>query len=268
MAREAFADRIVLVTGASSGIGRESAIDLARKGAKAVTLFARRKEVLDEVAKEIQDMEGGTTQVLVVVGDVTEAEDNERAVKETVATFGGITGAFLNAGGFRGIKPLDQMEDEDIDFTIDLNMKSVIYALRYLVPAIKATVGEDGPTGSIVVNSSAMAVSVIAPKSNGCGIYAASKAFVNSLVETAAIENAPRIRVNSVMPGLVQTNIAPLDDEAYNNLGKLAQPLWGRVGKSVEIASLVSYLIGNEASFISGTHIKADGLWSLSGQES
>ena len=144
-------------------------------------------------------------------------------------------------------------------------MKGVIYAMRFAIPAMKDTVAEDGPTGSVVVNSSCMGDSVIGPKSAGSGVYSASKAFVNSLVETAAVENAPRIRVNGVMPGGVQTNIMPVDGDAYQAIGAAMQPLWGRPGKAPEVASLVGFLLSDEASFISGTNIKADGLWSLSG---
>lgn len=88
---------------------------------------------------------------------------------------------------------------------------------------------------------------------------------MNSLVETAVIENAPRIRVNGVMPGVVQTSIMPVDDATYQAVGAALQPLWGRPGKPVEIASLAPYLLGDEASFISGSNIKADSLWALSG---
>ena len=108
-------------------------------------------------------------------------------------------------------------------------------------------------------------------------MYAAKHAYVilspkiftpeiaNFLVETAVIENAPRIRVNAVMPGLVATSIFPMDTETWDNVGKSGQPLWGRAGRPVEVASLVAFLIGDEASLISGTRIRADGLWSLSG---
>ena len=142
----------------------------------------------------------------------------------------------------------------------DRNVKGVIYGFKAVVPAIKDTVGEEGPTGSIVVNSSCMAEAVIGPKSAGSSLYSASKAFVSSLTETAAVENAPRIRVNAVLPGVVQTSIMPVDADTYNMIGAALQPLWGRVGKPVEIASLVGYLISDEASFISGAKIKADGL--------
>ena len=259
-------DKIILVTGASSGIGKETALFLARKGVKAITLFARNTDKLQAVASEIEAMDS-PTKTMVVSGDAGKATDNEKAVSETVAAFGGITGAFVNAGVYSGGAPIHETTDDSIDSVLNINVKGVIYALRYLIPAIKATVGDTAtdPTGSIVVTSSCMGEAVIGPKSSGSGVYSASKAFVNSLVETAAIENAPRIRVNGVMPGVVQTGIMPVDDATYQSIGAALQPLWGRPGKPAEIASLASYLLSDEASFISGTNIKADGLWSLSG---
>jgi 3-oxoacyl-[acyl-carrier protein] reductase len=149
--------------------------------------------------------------------------------------------------------------------TRNSNVKGVIYGFKAVIPAIKNTVGDKGPTGSIVVNSSCMAQAVIGPKSGGSALYAASKAFVSSLVETAAVENAPRIRVNAVLPGVVHTSLMPVDGDTYNMIGGALQPLWGRAGQPMEVASLVGYLISDEASFISGTNIRADGLWGLSG---
>lgn len=205
-------------------MGKETALQLGLKGVKGLTLFARRKEKLEEVAAEIKAM-GSGTEVLVVAGDATDEKDNERAVKETIEAFGGINSAFVNAGIFAGGKPLTETSNEDIDKIINVNIKGVIFALRYILPAIAKTVGDSGPTGSVVVNSSCMGAGVIAPKSAGASIYSASKAFVNSLVETAAIENAPRIRVNAVMPGLVTTEIMGSDHAAYDALGAQIQPL-------------------------------------------
>jgi NAD(P)-dependent dehydrogenase (short-subunit alcohol dehydrogenase family) len=255
--------KIVLVTGASSGIGKAAVFFLAGKGVKAITLFARRKENLEEVAKELASKYPGV-KTLVVAGDTAVAADNQRAVDETVKEFGGTTSAFVNAGIYKDGATISEVDDETIDEVLNVNVKGVIYALRSIFPAIAKTVGEDGPTGSVVVTSSCMGASVVAPKSAGSSIYSASKAFVNSLVQTAAIENAPHIRVNGVMPGVVKTNIVPVDDATYEQIGAAMQPLWNRPGKSDEIASLVSYLLGDEASFISGTNIFADGLWSLS----
>lgn len=159
---------------------------------------------------------------------------------------------------------MTQAEDDDIDAVIDVNIKGIIYGLKFVLPAIAETVGSEGPTGSVVVNSSCMGSTVIAPKSIGSSLYAASKAFVNSLVQTAAIENAPRVRVNAVLPGVIQTGIMPVDDATYQAIGAAMQPLWGRPGTPEEVAAAVAFLLGDGASLISGNLMKVDGLWSLS----
>ncbi|CAB9507884.1 Diacetyl reductase [(S)-acetoin forming] [Seminavis robusta] len=256
--------KVVLITGASSGMGKASALYLAQKGVKAITLFSRRKEALDETAKEIKE-KFPSVQTLVVAGDVASAADNQRAVDETVKAFGCLHGAFLNAGVYKGGAPLHEVPEEDIQAILDINVKGTLYGLKSCIPAIKKTVGDEGPTGSIVVNSSCMARAVIGPKSANNGLYSASKAFVSSLVETAAVENAPRIRVNAVLPGVVKTSLMPVDDETYDTIGGRLQPLWGKAAMPQEVGSLVGYLLSDEASFISGTNINVDGLWSKSG---
>jgi len=86
---------------------------------------------------------------------------------------------------------IHEADDQSIQDILDIHIKGTLYGFRYLIPAIKETVGTDGPTGSIVVNSSCMGESTIGPKSNRNGIYAASKAFLNNVVKTTAVENAP-----------------------------------------------------------------------------
>lgn len=156
------------------------------------------------------------------------------------------------------------MDDADIQSVIDVNCKGIIYGFQAVLPAISKTVGDSGPTGAVVVNSSCMGSTIIAPKSIGSSIYSASKAFVNSIVQTAAIENAPRIRVNAVLPGVIQTDIMPLDDAGYQSVGAAMQPLWGRAGKPEEVSSVVAFLLGEGASMMSGQLVTVDGLWGLS----
>jgi len=267
--RSSLSDKNILITGASSDIGRETAIHLARKGVRAMTLFGRNEEKLDALAEEIHSMLP-STQTLVVSGDARKAVDNERAVSESVETHGGIHGAFIHAGVLANGAAIHETIDESIDSVLDNNVKGVIYALRYLIPAILKTVGEynaTDPTGSIVVTSSCMGNVVAGPSGGGSGIYSASKAFVNSLVTTAAMENAPRIRVNGIMPGVIQTSIMPSlgADESSESIEATLQSQGGSQSKATDIASLVSYLLSNEASFISGSNIKVEGLWSPSG---
>jgi NADP-dependent 3-hydroxy acid dehydrogenase YdfG len=107
--------KVILITGASSGIGKATAIYLAEKGiATALTLFARRQDPLDETAQELATR-FPKIQTLVVTGDASIAVDNQRAVDLTVTTFGGLHGMFINAGVFKGHKPLVETSDEDID---------------------------------------------------------------------------------------------------------------------------------------------------------
>ena len=112
--------KIVILTGASSGMGRATAIYLAQKGhVQAMTLFARRKEPLEELAAELQK-DFPTVKTLVVTGDAANAVDNKKAVEETVSTFGGLTGIFVNAGVFKGGAPIVDTTDEDVDAVIDV----------------------------------------------------------------------------------------------------------------------------------------------------
>jgi NADP-dependent 3-hydroxy acid dehydrogenase YdfG len=106
-------DKVFLITGASSGMGRDAAYYLAEKGVKGLTLVARRREVLDEVAADLAKLYPNVT--TLTVG----ADDNKRAVEETVAKFGGIHGAFVNAGVYRGGATLAGVSDADIDAVID-----------------------------------------------------------------------------------------------------------------------------------------------------
>jgi NADP-dependent 3-hydroxy acid dehydrogenase YdfG len=108
-------EKVILITGASSGIGKATAFYLAEKGiATALTLFARRQDPLDETAKELATR-FPTVKTVVVTGDASIAEDNQRAVDVTMATFGGLHGMFINAGVFKGHKSLVETSDEDID---------------------------------------------------------------------------------------------------------------------------------------------------------
>ena len=114
-----YSGKVILVTGASSGIGQATVEYLAAKGVKAITLFARGVDGLTSVAQDISK-KYPSVKTLVVTGDCSIAEDNRRAVEKTVEAFGGIHGAFINAGVARGGELLPQVKDEDIDATLEV----------------------------------------------------------------------------------------------------------------------------------------------------
>ncbi len=188
---ESYADRVVVVTGASAGIGAALARELAARGAKLV-LVARRREKLEEVARGLPAAE-------LVVGDVTRREDHVRALDAAIRRFGRVDVWVNNAG--RGIsKPLLALDDADLDEVFRDNVRSVLYGMQ-------VALGHMRPRGTgVVVNVSSMLGRV--PFATIRSAYSAAKAAVTSLTETARIELAkdfPGLRLVTVFPGVVAT---------------------------------------------------------------
>jgi short-subunit dehydrogenase len=185
-------DKVVVVTGASGGIGAELAKQLAAKGAK-VVLAARRKDALDAVAREIG------AQALAVVTDVTKKSDVERVAKLAIEHFGRIDVWVNNAG--RGIsRTVADLSDEDLDAMWTINMKSVVYGIQAVLPHFK------GKNAGQIVN-----VSTALSKAPGAPVrvaYAAVKAAANMLTASLRVElkaTHPGIHVTLLVPGLVAT---------------------------------------------------------------
>jgi NAD(P)-dependent dehydrogenase (short-subunit alcohol dehydrogenase family) len=187
-----FADQVVVVTGASAGIGAALAEELARRGARLV-LVARRREQLEEVARRI----GGAE---IVVADVTRREDVARVLDTAVARLGRVDVWVNNAG--RGItRPLEQLTDDDLDAMLRDNVKSALYGMQAALPHFKQR------GRGVLVNVSSMLGRV--PYATQRSAYSASKAALNSLTETLRFELArdfPGIRVVLVLPGVVATD--------------------------------------------------------------
>ena len=185
-------DKVVVVTGASGGIGAELARQLAAKGAK-VILAARRKDTLDAVAQEIG------AQALAVVTDVTKKSDVERLAKAAIERFGRIDVWVNNAG--RGIsRSVADLSDEDLDAMWTINMKSVVYGIQAVLPHFK------GKNAGQIVN-----ISTALSKAPGAPVrvaYAAVKAAANMLTASLRVElkaTHPGIHVTLLVPGLVAT---------------------------------------------------------------
>jgi short-subunit dehydrogenase len=185
-------DKVVVVTGASGGIGTELAKQLAAKGAK-VVLAARRKDALDAVAQEIG------AQALAVVTDVTKKSDVERLAKSAMEHFGRIDVWVNNAG--RGIsRSVADLSDADLDAMWTINMKSVVYGIQAVLPHFKGR-----NAGQIVNISTALSKAPGAPVRVA---YAAVKAAANMLTASLRVElkaTHPGIHVTLLVPGLVAT---------------------------------------------------------------
>ncbi|KAG5175205.1 short-chain dehydrogenase/reductase SDR [Tribonema minus] len=255
-----FTGKVAIITGASSGIGLAAAQQLAAEGAK-VVLAARGKERLDEAVNNIKASRRMLAVAIGVVMDASVDEDNKRLVDTALETYGLLNVSFINAGVHRA-KPISEVDASMLDTLYDVNVKGVAYALKYQLPAIE----KSGGKGSVVINSSCLGSTVTAfPIFKGNGPYASTKAAVDILMKYAAIEAIDHgTRVNSIAAGAVFTNLVGAPEEAFEEMGKMVG-LMPRAGRPEEIARCVCFLASDEASFVTGTVLTADGGSSLKG---
>jgi len=246
-----FENKVVLVTGGTSGIGRATAVAFAKEGAKVVVSGRRKAEGAETVT--LVEKAGGRG--LFVQADVSDEAQVKSLVDTVVKEFGRLDIAFNNAGIEGTLAPLTEATTEQYQKLFDINVKGVFLSMKYEIPAMLKTGG-----GSIV-NTSSVAGSVGMPNA---GIYIASKHAVNGLSKTAALEVAKQgIRVNTVSPAAIQTDMLDrfIGDEQteQKKQGFAAMHPVGRIGTSDEIASAVLYLSSPGASFITGTDLLVDG---------
>jgi NAD(P)-dependent dehydrogenase (short-subunit alcohol dehydrogenase family) len=245
-----FENKVVLITGGTSGIGRVTAVAFAKEGAKVVVSGRRKAEGAETVT--LVEKAGG--QGLFVQADVTDEEQVKKLVQTTVDHFGRLDIAFNNAG-VEGVAPLTEATVAQYDQIFNINVKGVFLSLKYEIPAML----KNG--GGAIVNTSSIAGTV---GMAGAGLYIASKHAVNGLTKTAALEVAKQgIRVNSVSPAAIQTDMLDrfLGDEEQAKKKEYFAGLHpiGRIGKPEEIASAVLYLSSPGASFITGHDLLVDG---------
>ena len=247
-----FSGKVILITGATSGLGATAAISLASQGAK-VAITGRRDEQGQAVVAQIEAVGG---EGLFIKGDVTVTVDVETMVAKTVERFGRLDGAVNNAGITGGMfKPLADYSDEDWHSVIDTNLTGVFLCMRAEIPAILASGG-----GSIVNISSAYGL-------NGGDIgnagYVSSKWGVIGLTKTAAIDYARQgIRVNAICPGYCHSEMVDPYAEAEPALfEKLLEryTATGKLGESQVVADAIEFLLSDKASFISGAAIPVQG---------
>jgi NAD(P)-dependent dehydrogenase (short-subunit alcohol dehydrogenase family) len=236
--------KTVVVTGGNSGMGYATAKKFRELGAN-VIITGRNRQALDEAATTL-----GVTGVLADQANLEAIDDLVSQVKEK---FGGVDVLFINAG-VAAFAPVEQMTEEQFDNIMDVNFKGAFFTLQKFLPILRE--------GASVINLSSINAYTGMPNT---AVYAASKAALNALTRTAAYELAPRgIRVNSVNPGPVNTAIfgkLGMPEEAINEFASAMQeriPM-KRFGEPDDIASLVSFLASDEASFITGSEYNIDG---------
>ncbi|VVE13101.1 short-chain dehydrogenase [Pandoraea pneumonica] len=240
--------RVGLVTGGGSGIGRATALLMAWEGAIAVVIAGRREQEGEAVAAQCR---AAGAQSLYVKTDVTREADVAHLVRTTLSQFGRLDVAFNNAGYQERRAPVEVQDTAVYETVFDANVRSVFLCLKYQVPAMEAQGG-----GRIVINAS---VSGQRNPNPGLALYAASKAAVISLMRSAAMECAPRgIRINAVAPGRVVTDMMLASGIADISAVAAGLPL-RRMGRPDEVAEAVVWLASDEASFVVGHVLAADG---------
>src|SRR5262245_56355870 len=242
--------KVALITGGTSGIGRDTAILFAKQGAK-VVVTGRRKEEGEETAK-LARAAGG--EALFLQGDVSKTADAQMFVQKTVEKFGRLDVAFNNAGIEGAWLPITEASEQEFDKVIAINLKGVWLCLKYEIQQML----KQGQGGTIVNMSSVAGLVGFA----GASIYIASKHGVIGLTRTAALEYAKAgIRVNAVCPAVIDTAMADrafdTDPEASKRTAAM-HPI-GRVGKPMEIAEAVLWLCSGKSSFVTGDSIVLDG---------
>lgn len=241
-----FSDQVVIVTGASRGIGRGIAYLFAEEGAN-VVLIGRDEIQLKTVTKSIQDNKG---RAIFVQADVSNPKDMEKVVDQVLNQYGKIDVLCHNAGIYPHAR-LENMTLEEWQQVIDVNLTGTFLAVKACIPAMKAQ-----GHGRIVITSSISGPQTALP---GYSHYTASKGGIAGFIRTAAVELAKyKININAVEPGNIMTEgLDATGSEHIHNMVR-AIPL-GRLGTPEDVAHAILFLASKEASFITGQSLIIDG---------
>ncbi len=243
-------NKIALVTGAGSGIGRASALLFSAEGAKVVAVDINQNAGEETTAAILE--QGGES--IFIQADVASAHDCKKMMDQTAQTFGGLQILFNNAGIMHHLDGDSESTELDVwDLTMNINVKSVFLGCKYGIPLLRQSGG-----GSIINTASFVArLGAATPQI----AYTASKGAVLSMSrELAVIHARENIRVNALSPGPLQTDLLMqyLNSEEKKQRRLIHVPL-GRFGKAEEIANAALFLASDDSSFMTGTEFLVDG---------
>ncbi len=227
-----FSNRVAIVTGAGTGIGKSCAEQFAKHGASVVVNYSKSKDAANQVVAGITAA-GGTA--IALQADVSDEEQVKTLVAKTVEHFGGIDYLINNAGWSTRIPhhELDRLTDEVWDKTLDTNLRGAFYCVRACVPHLKKRPGSGIVNIASVAGFAGMGSSMV---------YAASKGAMLTMTKSLARALAPEIRVNAVAPGFVRTAFAGWTEDAFASVEKIT-PL-GHLASGDDIAGAAVYLAG------------------------
>lgn len=242
----------IVVTGASSGMGKAIVERFAKEGANIIAV-ARRKERLDALAEALKDEPG---KVIPFVGDISKEETNINAIDAAVKHFGRLDILINNAGVMDDMSPIGDVKDETIERVFSVNLYAPIYAMRKAVQVFL----EQGDGGNIVNVASLGGLKTVAG-----AVYNASKAAVISLTKnTAFMYMDEGIRCNAIAPGGIKSGIATSmgvpNPKGYGRVKKVLESA-PAPGETEQIASAALFLASDESSYISGDVLMVDGGW-------
>lgn len=253
-------DNAALITGGGSGIGKAASLLFAREGAK-VAVLGRTKEKLNKTAEEIKS---GGGEALAISADISDPKEVAEAYNQIIKRWSRLDIVFANAG-INGVwAPLDELEPDEWDKTININLKGSFLTVKYALPYLK----EKG--GSIIITSSVNGTRIFS--NTGATAYACTKAAQVAFTKMTALELAKyKIRVNVICPGAIATDIE--ESTEHKDREKEKEPVEfpegkipltdGKPGTPEDVAKLALFLASGESSHISGTEMWIDGAESL-----
>ncbi|MCI1589999.1 MULTISPECIES: SDR family NAD(P)-dependent oxidoreductase [Heyndrickxia] len=242
-------NKVAIITGGGTGIGRETALLFAKEGAKVVVT-----DINEESGSQtVKDLQANGNEAIFIHHDVSNEDDWKKVAKETIDQFGKVDILFNNAGIYK-IKPLAEIALDEWNRLMSINVTGVFLGMKHIMPLMAKQ-----KKGS-VINASSIAGLMGSP---GHVLYGASKGAVRIMTKDAAMEYAHvGVRVNSIHPGYIDTGMADYASEvtgsSKDELGKNLFPL-GHLGSVKDVANTVLFLASDESAFSTGAEFVIDG---------